>query len=101
MCFVPVVHSFYVETARLSLEKLDRVFEIKYDGGSSMTYKEAAKLARVCRPSDDGKSDIAIKVDDVKIAGFEKKPGAHSYPGSRSRYTFTKVQCLPSDLQSI
>lgn len=41
-----------------------------------MTYKEAAKLPRVCRPSNAGKSDIAIKVDEVEIAGFEKKPGA-------------------------
>ncbi|KUJ19528.1 general substrate transporter, partial [Mollisia scopiformis] len=27
MCFVPIVHFFYVETARLFLEEIDRVFE--------------------------------------------------------------------------
>jgi hypothetical protein len=41
-----------------------------------VTYKEAAKLARACRPLEAGKSDLGIEVDEVEIAGIEKKPGA-------------------------
>ena len=76
MCFVPLVHFFYVETAQLSLEEIDRVFEIKYEGGSSITYKQATKMARACRPLDAEKSDNGIEVDEVEIVGAEEKPSA-------------------------
>ena len=33
MAFVPVVHFFYEETAKLSLEEIDHLFENKYSGG--------------------------------------------------------------------
>jgi hypothetical protein len=35
-----------VETSGLSLEEIDKMFEIKYYGGKSMTYLEAAKKAK-------------------------------------------------------
>ncbi|KAJ5653109.1 hypothetical protein N7490_000112 [Penicillium lividum] len=37
---------FYVETAGLSLEEIDKLFEIKYYGDKSMTYQEAAETAK-------------------------------------------------------
>jgi sugar porter (SP) family MFS transporter len=43
LCFLPFVQYFYVETARLSLEQIDRVFEIKYEGGKSMSLSAARK----------------------------------------------------------
>ena len=44
--FLPFIWYFYVETAGLSLEEIDRLFAIKFHGGSSMTYKEATRLAQ-------------------------------------------------------
>lgn len=65
MCFVPVVHFFYVETARLSLEEIDRVFEIKYDAGSAITYKEAARQARLQRAGDVEKINEAEHRENI------------------------------------
>ncbi|PYI02395.1 general substrate transporter [Aspergillus sclerotiicarbonarius CBS 121057] len=45
--FIPVIHFFYVETAGLSLEQVDRLFEIKHDGGKQMSWSEATRLARL------------------------------------------------------
>ncbi|KAF9634282.1 hypothetical protein BFW01_g5177 [Lasiodiplodia theobromae] len=47
VCFVPVIYRWYVETANLSLEQVDRVFQIKYDGGKSISWAEATRLARM------------------------------------------------------
>jgi MFS family permease len=66
MCFVPIVHFFYVETARLSLEDIDRVFEIKYDGGSKMSYKSATKLACSQRQTDEEKMRNEMEVKHVE-----------------------------------
>lgn len=44
-CFIPVIWWFYIETANLSLEQVDRLFEIKHDGGKDMTWSEATKIA--------------------------------------------------------
>lgn len=44
--FLPFIYYFYVETANLSLEEIDRVFEIKYGGGPKVTYKEATEQAK-------------------------------------------------------
>jgi hypothetical protein len=44
-CFLPLIWYFFVETAGLSLEEIDRLFEIKYDN-PGMSYKEATKLAQ-------------------------------------------------------
>jgi sugar porter (SP) family MFS transporter len=43
LCFLPFVYYFYVETAGLSLEQIDRVFEFKYEGGKGMRLSEARK----------------------------------------------------------
>jgi sugar porter (SP) family MFS transporter len=39
--FLPLVYFFYVETANLSLEQIDRLFEIKSKGGKGITWNEA------------------------------------------------------------
>lgn len=44
--FTIVCWFFVVETSGLSLEEIDKMFEIKYYGGKSMTYLEAAKKAK-------------------------------------------------------
>lgn len=44
--FTPICWYFIVETARLSLEEIDKMFEIKHYGGKSMTYQEAAESAK-------------------------------------------------------
>ncbi|KAJ5092719.1 hypothetical protein N7456_008580 [Penicillium angulare] len=41
IAFLPFIWLFYVETARLSLEQIDRVFEIQFEGGRGMTFKAA------------------------------------------------------------
>lgn len=35
-----------METAGLSLEEVDKLFEVKYANGRSMTYREAAREAK-------------------------------------------------------
>lgn len=45
-CFIPIIWYFYVETANLSLEQVDRLFEIKYDAGRDMNWSEAYNIAR-------------------------------------------------------
>lgn len=46
LVWVPVCWYFYVETAGLSLEEVDKLFEIKYANGGSITYREAAREAK-------------------------------------------------------
>lgn len=41
--FLPFIYFFYIETARLSLEQIDRVFEIQFEGGKDMTFKAARR----------------------------------------------------------
>jgi sugar porter (SP) family MFS transporter len=43
VAFLPFIWFFYVETAKLSLEQIDRLFEIKYEGGPKMTLGAARK----------------------------------------------------------
>ena len=43
---MPIIYYFYVETAGLSLEEIDKLFEIHYTGGKGMTWKEATRLAK-------------------------------------------------------
>ncbi|KAJ5753764.1 uncharacterized protein N7511_007917 [Penicillium nucicola] len=45
-CFLPIIWYFYVETANLSLEQIDRLFEIKHDSGNAISWKEATMIAR-------------------------------------------------------
>jgi hypothetical protein len=44
--FLPILWFFYIETAGLSLEQIDRLFETKYEGGPQMSYKEATLIVR-------------------------------------------------------
>ncbi|KAJ6023456.1 uncharacterized protein N7446_013818 [Penicillium canescens] len=45
-CFLPIIWYFYVETANLSLEQIDRLFEIKHDSGNAISWTEATMIAR-------------------------------------------------------
>lgn len=44
--WIPIIYYFYIETAGLSLEEIDKLFEIHYKGGKGMTWKEATRLAK-------------------------------------------------------
>lgn len=46
IAWLPFIWYFYVETAGLSLEEIDKLFEIHYKGGRGMTWKEATRLAK-------------------------------------------------------
>lgn len=45
VCFIPIIWFLYIETANLSLEQVDRLFEIKFEGGSDMSWSAATSLA--------------------------------------------------------
>lgn len=60
----PIVWFFYVETTGLSLEEVDLMFKIKYHGGKGMTYKEAARQAK-------------IEAQAVRQNGIAEKDGTH------------------------
>ena len=64
LVWVPLIWYFYVETAGLTLEEIDKMFEHKYHGGRSMSWKEATRLAQ---------EEISIQRAEisVKIAGGE------------------------------
>lgn len=42
----PFIYFFYIETKGLSLEEVDLMFKIKYHGEKSMTYPQAAVIAK-------------------------------------------------------
>jgi sugar porter (SP) family MFS transporter len=62
-CFLPIIWYFYVETANLSLEQIDRLFEIKHDSGNAISWTEATMIARtevisdLARTEKKGNSD--------------------------------------------
>lgn len=43
-CFIPVIWWCYIETANLSLEQVDRLFEIKHEAGNDLSWSEATRL---------------------------------------------------------
>lgn len=53
-CFIPIIWYFYIETAGLSLEQIDRLFEIKHEGGKDMSWSKATELARAETTQDMG-----------------------------------------------
>ncbi|KAH6884466.1 general substrate transporter [Thelonectria olida] len=65
--FVPIAWYFYVETARLSLEQVDRLFQIKHEGGKDVSWKEATRLARMETP----------QTVEAKIEGIELSETSH------------------------
>lgn len=63
VAFIPFIIYFYVETAGLSLEEVDRVFELKYgrDDGVKISYDEAiaeVNLERRIRTSENAKEGL-------------------------------------------
>ena len=44
--FIPFIYFFYLETAGLSLDEIDRVFDLRHAPGVKMTYKEATRHAK-------------------------------------------------------
>ncbi|KAH8656284.1 general substrate transporter [Ilyonectria robusta] len=46
IAWLPLIWYFYIETAGLSLEEIDRLFEIQYEGGKGMSWKKATSLAK-------------------------------------------------------
>jgi hypothetical protein len=71
---MPFIWYFYVETAGLSLEEVDLVFKIKYNGGKGMTYKQATLLAR--EQSQITRQAIHVKLQvsqDEQVSLDEKK----------------------------
>jgi hypothetical protein len=75
---VPIIYYFYIETAGLSLEEIDKLFEIHYKGGKGMTWKEATRLAKeqiaLTKIQIHDKTQLAhrVEVDHVEIG--EKDP---------------------------
>jgi hypothetical protein len=67
LCWIPVVWFFYVETSGLSLEEIDRVFEIKHAPGAKISYKEAAKQAR----EEVGSQHVQLGDKGLKVNGEE------------------------------
>ncbi|KAJ5683640.1 hypothetical protein N7462_006805 [Penicillium macrosclerotiorum] len=45
-CFLPIIWWFYIETANLSLEQIDLLFELKHEAGTTMSWNEATRIAR-------------------------------------------------------
>lgn len=67
----PIVWFFYIETKGLSLEEVDRMFKIKYHAGKSMSYKEAARLAK--EETEELKKQEGEGGDKVVVAEVEEK----------------------------
>jgi hypothetical protein len=44
--WLPFIYFLYPETAGLSLDDIDRVFELKFAPGAKLTYEEATVLAK-------------------------------------------------------
>ncbi|GIK06091.1 hypothetical protein Aspvir_001734 [Aspergillus viridinutans] len=66
-CFIPIIYYFYVETATLSLEQVDRLFEIKHNAGKDMSWADATRIART--ESDDlQEKDAVIDTEHCEIA---------------------------------
>jgi hypothetical protein len=68
LSWTPFIWYFYVETAGLSLEEIDLMFKIKYNGAKGMSYKEASVLAR--EESDRQRhEDVSEKTQEVLRVG--------------------------------
>ena len=69
LAWVPIIWYFYVETAGLSLEEIDRMFETKYHGGKGMSWKEAAQAA--CEDIRAARLRISDKAANIESSGIE------------------------------
>ena len=73
--FIPFILLFYVETAGLSLDEIDRVFVLKHAPGSGLTYQQATEQAKeelemerleiANRPSEGAKAEFSEHVEAV------------------------------------
>lgn len=70
ICFVPIIWRWYVETANLSLEQVDRLFQIKHEGGKDTSWAEATRLARM-----ETQEVIEEKVQAAEHAEFAQTVG--------------------------
>ncbi|KAJ5622739.1 hypothetical protein N7490_011344 [Penicillium lividum] len=65
--FLPFIWLFYVETARLSLEQIDRVFEIQFEGAPEMTFKAARQQVLLeAQIAGEGGQELIVNVLDQK-----------------------------------
>lgn len=71
LCFLPVIWYFYVETASLSLEQVDRLFEIKHDGGKDMSWADATRIAR----TEDEDLQMHGEKDEINAEHYEMDTG--------------------------
>ncbi|KAJ9480621.1 hypothetical protein VN97_g12927 [Penicillium thymicola] len=65
-CFLPIIQYFYVETANLSLEQIDRLFEIKHEAGNAISWAEATQIARTEMISDLALPEKGSKPEHVE-----------------------------------
>ncbi|KAK5716292.1 hypothetical protein LTR17_016481 [Elasticomyces elasticus] len=65
--FLPFIWFFYVETAGLSLDEIDRVFVLKHAPGSSLTYDQATIQAKE-----------ELEVERLEISARPEKGGSDS-----------------------
>ena len=73
LAWLPIIWFFYVETAGLSLEEIDRVFEIKYAPGSKLSYTEAAKQAKEDIESERVQAGEKGSKENVESADFVER----------------------------
>lgn len=70
--WLPWIYFFYVETAGLSLDEIDWVFEFKFAPGANMTYKEATRLAKE-RMEEGRNAGISAEEKDRSVEHVENK----------------------------
>ncbi|KAJ5682796.1 hypothetical protein N7462_005961 [Penicillium macrosclerotiorum] len=67
LAFLPFIWLFYIETSRLSLEQIDRVFEIQFEGGNNMTFKAARQQVLLeTELAGGGGRDFVVNTMDMK-----------------------------------
>jgi hypothetical protein len=69
--FIPIIWLFYMETAGLSLDEIDRVFEIRFAPGQTMSYKEASRRAKEELEAE------RLHIRDLANANGEKEAAGH------------------------
>ncbi|KAK5174814.1 uncharacterized protein LTR77_001897 [Saxophila tyrrhenica] len=73
LSFAPIIWFFYLETAGLSLDEIDRVFEIAHAPGVKMGYKEATRLAK-----EEFEAE-RLRIHDGKQVNREKEPSEDAH----------------------
>ena len=73
--FFPLVWFCYIETAQLSLEQIDRIFEIKCDGGRSTSWAQAREQACNEILPDDRKEDEFVQHEEQTPSSMNPRDG--------------------------